>query len=256
VRDAAFERLRSAAAHALAAPLDHYKDAWVRQRLTGHLEAHGRDPERARRSLLAAPRTHPSLGEGPTACTTAFHRDPEQFDLLRTRHLPRLLEHSGVLRAWSVGCASGAEAYTLAMLAHEARPGPTHTIIGTDLHPGVLAQAENGGPFTPLQARSLPARLRAAYLVERAGGLHVRGALARHVRFARHDALTGPYAHGFDLIVCRNLAIYLDPEGKRRLARSVVGALAPGGVLFTGPADDWGPIPGLSRRSACFWERE
>jgi chemotaxis protein methyltransferase CheR len=197
----------------------------------------------------------PALGEGPTRCTTAFHRDPEQFELLRTVHLPRLLERRGVLRAWSAGCASGAEPYTLAMLAHEERPGPTHAIVGTDVHIGMLALAARGGPYTPAQARALPARLRDAHLVWRDGALHVRGALGRHVRFARHDALSGAYATGFDLVVCRNVAMYLDPEGKLRLGASLVAGLAPGGVFFTGAADDLGAIEGLRRLSACFWVR-
>jgi chemotaxis protein methyltransferase CheR len=210
-----------------------------------------------------------SLVESLTVHETFFFRDPAQFELLRRDLLPGLIatavrEGSCRLRFWSAGCATGEEAYTLAMIgllalrdagfAHDEPDGgiacaaPWRVeVIGSDISRVVLARAaaatypaEELGAFRHLPqelARFVPA------LPQRkgAGGVEVRGvhpAIRRHVRFALFNLMSEaqPLA-ACDVVLCRNVLIYLTLPARARALATLQRALRSGGYLMLGPTD-------------------
>ncbi len=175
---------------------------------------------------------------------TEFFRDPLMFahlaevvftDLLRGR--PAGEE----LRIWSAGCATGEEAYTLAMLALEAagRMGfhGNVKVFATDLGTAALAAASYG-EYDAQALAVVPEALRGRYWVrDGRGRMRVDASLRRHVVFARHNLLCDPPFTHVDLAVCRNLLIYLQPEAQAKALSQLHFALKPHGVLMLGASE-------------------
>jgi chemotaxis protein methyltransferase CheR len=147
---------------------------------------------------------------------SGFFRDPEQFAVLEARVLPRMLEHAGRVRAWSAGCANGLELWSLAVVLTRLGVLDGGDLLGSDL-------------------------LEENVAVARAGvhdAVEVAPALRSRVRWERRDLVNDPPPSGrFDLVLCRNVAIYLEPGAKARLHRMLAGALAAGGVLVLGRSE-------------------
>lgn len=172
-----------------------------------------------------------------------FYRDRGVFDALRDAVLPALAARAAgrgerTLRAWSAGCASGEEPYSLAIawrLAVAPRfPGTALAVLATDAEPELLARAERGC-YRSSSLKDLPGEwLPLAF--ERAGELWcVRGELRRGVGFARQDIRAEMPAGPFDLVLCRNLAFtYFDAPGQEETAARLAARLAPGGFLVLG----------------------
>lgn len=182
-----------------------------------------------------------------TVQETSFYRDSGQLAAIDWRGLYAAAVGAGdaLVRVWSAGCATGEEAYTLAMLSSEAfAPGPPPVeILGTDISAAALDRARDGR-YRSSRLRSVPSDQRDRYLAADGDALAVRPALRRLVRFARHNLVreVAPPAGEapFDLVVCRNVLIYFDPATAEEVARSLSGALRPGGVLMLGAADQLG----------------
>jgi chemotaxis protein methyltransferase CheR len=147
---------------------------------------------------------------------TGLFRDKSQFDFLETSVLPELLERQARLRVWSAGCADGSELYSLALLLERLGALERSYLLGSDL-----------------LDENLDAARRVAYdEVEISTGIRSR------VRWERRDLIREPAPSGaWDLVVCRNVAIYFGPEAKARVHEKLVGAVAPGGVLVLGRSE-------------------
>lgn len=212
--------------------------------------------------LRTRPEEAPALLARIAIKVSRFYRNPPAFDLLRAEVLPRLRREAGgaPLRLWSAGCGNGEEAYTLAMLLEEA--GCEGTVQATDIDPAALAAAQRG--LYPREAGAeLPPALAARYLTALAQGgracLGVRPELRARVSFVRHDLLFAapPAPARFDLASCRNVLIYLEPDARRQVLRTLYRALRPGGVLLLGEAE-WPaePLPDalelVSRNARLF----
>src|SRR5262249_42322976 len=135
------------------------------------------------------------------------------------------------LRIWSAGCASGEEPYTLAMLVRGLIPDLADwnvEILGTDINLEVLGEAERG-VYSPRQLRELDAIQMAGAFEATEGGHAVRPELRKLVRFQLanlcDDALWPPLAGVFDLILCRNVLMYLLPEMQRLVAARLCASL-------------------------------
>lgn len=158
---------------------------------------------------------------------SGLFRDPEQFEALEHRLIPRLLEHTNRLRAWSAGCANGLELWSLAIVLHRLGALADSHLLGSDLLEENLAVARAG-----------------VYEV-----VEISPALRSRVRWEQRDlAHEPPPAVGFDLILCRNVAIYLEPAAKARLHCRLAGALGPGGVLMLGRSERLGDPAALGLR--------
>jgi chemotaxis protein methyltransferase CheR len=146
------------------------------------------------------------------------------------------------VRVWVPACATGEEAYTLAMLAADALgPGTVPvSILATDVSTAALAAAREG-VYSKRSVRGIPAELSSRHLVEE-GPVHRLGDELRSlVRFERHNLVTGespPLGESpFDLVVCRNVLIYFEPSAVESVLASLEAALRPGAELILGAAD-------------------
>jgi len=192
-----------------------------------------------------------------TVRETTFVRDRGQLDTIAWHILCQDAEAAGsqTIRVWSAGCASGEEAYTLALLAGEAlapRQAPVD-VLGTDISGAALADAA-AGLYRERAVRALEAPLRCRYLDPQPDGSYLVGERLRAlVRFRRHNLAKDPIPPsgeaGFDLVVCRNVLIYFRQPLAARVIRALERSLRPGGVLVLGAAD------ALQRRAAHPAER-
>ena len=185
---------------------------------------------------------------------TAFFRDKEAFEdltqqVIRPDMLKRLKNPHAVYRIWSVACATGQEAYSVAILALEAmrdlRLDGEVKVFATDIEPSYLAEA-SAGIFPEPLLQNLPAELRARYFnpVED-GKYQVSTRLRRAIVFSRHDVLNDPPFLNLDLVICRNMIIYLKPEPQERALRRMLFGLRPGGALFMGGSEAPGRLASL-----------
>jgi chemotaxis protein methyltransferase CheR len=163
---------------------------------------------------------------------TYFFRDRAPFDLLQRYALPELAQRrakSKRLRIWSAGCSTGQEAYSLAMLFAEEREkwrGWTVDILGTDVSTACIDRARSGS-YTQFEVqRGLGINQMIKWFEECADGWRAVEELRRPLRFQVHNLLEQPpHPGGFDIVLCRNVLLYLSPEKKtlsfERLARSM-----------------------------------
>ncbi|MEM9035330.1 MAG: protein-glutamate O-methyltransferase CheR [Actinomycetota bacterium] len=136
---------------------------------------------------------------------------------------------------WSAGCSKGAEAYTMAIVAD--RLGIKPSIFASDIDTRILAAAVEG-VYTQQEIREVPRDVLAKYLTELDGSYRVDRKVASMVKFERQDLLAGPMPRKkFDLIACRNVAIYFSQEAKRELHANLAACLKPGGYLFIGSTE-------------------
>ncbi|MCD6075121.1 MAG: methyltransferase, CheR-type, partial [Rhodospirillales bacterium] len=173
---------------------------------------------------------------------TYFFRDIAQFNEIRNRIVPELRALRGpnfMLRAWSAGCSSGEEAYSLAIL-FEQEAIPAH-ILATDISPKALTKAKQGTYGTwSLRGEG---RQAAAYIDANSPRLAIPDRLRAHVDFRHLNLVNDTYpslASGtteLDLILCRNVLIYFDDDNIREVAKRLNACLARGGWLITGPSD-------------------
>ena len=163
-------------------------------------------------------------------------RNPEQWELLRTKVLPEFAAH-GRLRAWSAGCSYGAEAYTLAATCAEVLPRARVEIVGTDIDRRMVERAR-AGIFSEDDARDAPPAQRRRWFAERDGMLHADPKLRALCRFETGDLLTmRPARQVYDLVLCRNTVIYFTPDVKDALHARIAAALVPGGCLMVGSTE-------------------
>jgi chemotaxis protein methyltransferase CheR len=197
--------------------LDAFRDEHVADRIERGLAAEGVEGADELAAVLRRdPRSRERFRRSVAVSHSGFFRDPEQFDALEHRILPRLLEHSSRLRAWSAGCANGLELWSLAVVLSRLGVLDGAHLLGSDLLEENLAVARAG-----------------TYdVVEIAPALRLRARWER--RDLAHDEAP---AGRFDLILCRNVAIYFEPAAKSRLHRMLAGAVAPGGVLMLGRSE-------------------
>jgi chemotaxis methyl-accepting protein methylase len=191
------------------------------------------------------------LLERITIKVSRFYRHAPTFDHLREMVLPALARNSGQpLRISSVGCGTGEEAYTFAMLLEEA--GIEGTIEATDVDCKALRDAQSGTyPITA--SAELPPKLREQFLepvVEKGQPRYrVRDDLRERVRFTRFDlTATGPIPGGehFDLVSCRNVLIYLQRPAQASATQRLLDMIRADGVLCLGEAE-W-PLPEFEPR--------
>ena len=206
----------------------------------------------ARRQLLAR------LIEEVTVKETSYLRDREQLESIDWRQLLHRALARGASRArvWTAPCATGEEAYSLALLACEAfAPAPPPvSILATDISADALARARRGA-YGARSARELDPALRERYFRQEAAGVVVGEQLRSLVSFAQHNLVRDPFpplgAEPFDLILCRNVLIYFDAETVGRVLASFESALARGGTLVLGAADALCATASRSREPAA-----
>jgi len=185
-----------------------------------------------------------------------FFRNPELFLYLEQEVLPALATKQKKAKVWSAGCSIGAEPYSLAISVLESKLPLSASIVGTDLDAEALRQA-TAGIYSVNDVRNVTeARLRKHFDIDSRGAV-LKSHVKELVTFKRHDLLKDPIEAGFDLVVCRNVAIYFTEEAKLLMLRRFASALAPGGYLFTGATESYPTHRefGLKRVYTCFYQK-
>jgi chemotaxis protein methyltransferase CheR len=189
-----------------------------------------------------------------TTQETLFFRDSSPFDALQNRVLPDMLDaraRSGGpkrLRFWSAACSTGQEPYSLAMLLAETLPDLRTwdvTILATDISDAAIRQASRGRYSRHETDRGMKPTLLSKYFVAKSDGWQVKDEIRGMVAFRRRNLLEPLSDVGtFDVIFCRNVAIYFDPPRRRDLFLRLAERLTPTGYLFVGASEslfDLGP---------------
>ena len=232
--------------------------------LRGRLEATGCESLEHYRSLLegspGAAIEWRSLMDRLSVRETRFFRDPQAFAAVGN-YLdalpPSALENA--IDAWSVGCASGEEVWSLAMVIHSVltrrRPKAFFSITGTDISPSALEQAR-AARYRKARLAQVPPEWQARYLepaTADATGQEQHTVVAQlraRCGFFCHDCLSLPQAalHGMQIIFCQNLLIYFRQWRRRQIIQNLVQRLRPGGLLVLGAGEitHWSP-PGTRR---------
>ena len=183
---------------------------------------------------------------------TSFFRDSALFDHLRDELLPELIRAARTedreLRIWSAGCATGEEAYSVALLVADLLSDRGDSlpvrIFATDLDPSALSFARRG--IYPASALAqAPPQLVERYFEERDGAYEVRKSIRGMLVFGAHDLAQRPPFPQTDLILCRNVLIYFAPELQRRALEIFAYSLRDGGCLVLGKSETPHPVEQL-----------
>ncbi|KQM41584.1 CheR family methyltransferase [Sphingomonas sp. Leaf10] len=256
IRDEAFAEVK---ALVIARTGHHYyadKDAQLAERIAHRMAATGDTTLARYRDRLRDPHDAewPSLESAVTINETFFFRFAEQFDALRVDILPRLIRRNAAekrLRIWSVGCSTGAEAHSIAIVLNDLLGdaiGDWHVALtGTDIDEAALIAARQAD-YSSWALRTTDEAERAR-LFDRTGERYrLKERYRGLARFERHNLMSmidGTGALGFtdyDLILCRNVLIYFAQEDATAIVGALVERLAPEGLLLLGHAE---PNPGF-----------
>ncbi|HEY7518824.1 MAG TPA: chemotaxis protein CheB [Methylomirabilota bacterium] len=178
---------------------------------------------------------------------TRFFRDEPAFDLLERRVVPELLQRrteGRPLRVWVAGCATGEEAYSIAIVLQEALSRFGHRpvqVFATDVHRGSLERAARGIYDEEAVANVSPERL-ARYFVQSGRTYQVVPELKQTIVFAPHNVIKDAPFTRVDLVSCRNMLIYLQPAIQQKVLSLFHFSLNRDGVLWLGPSETPGPL--------------
>lgn len=196
---------------------------------------------------------------------TSFFRDAGAFEVLEQEVLPMLLKSKkkeDLLRIWIPGCATGEEAYTIAILCAEKTADikdlPKIQIFATDIDTAGISAAREGLYTESELINVSPERVRRFFTKEE-HMFRIRREIRETIMFANHNFLKDPPFSHLDLVSCRNVLIYLDRIAKDRVINTFHFALNPGGFLLLGSSESVDPASGLfsvySRENHIFQSR-
>lgn len=259
------ERLRTLVARHLGLLLDTSQDDRLRDTLRRLAGAETPVAWLTRMERFTSQADQDALAAALTVGETYFFRHAEQLDALRTVVLPRWVKRHPAprrLRALCAGCASGEEAYTLAMTLMRSVLGPGGVdwdITAFDVNPAALRRAERAH-YNAWSLRATPQAWRDLWFRKDESGWTPLPALRRRVQFhQRQIAMPDPafWSPGrFDVIFCRNMLMYLDGPSLQQAVRHLATALAPGGTLFLGHAETLHSLTDqlvLQQGGGCFF---
>jgi chemotaxis methyl-accepting protein methylase len=235
--------LRSATGH----DFTEYKKSTIRRRIERRMFQHSlTDPKKYAQYLRNKPSEIQFLMNELLINVTSFFRDTEAFEYLEKKIIPKLFidkKDSRIIRVWVAGCATGEEAYSIAILLREYMDRVQQEykiqLYATDLDQDAITTARTG--FYPISIKKNISsdRIR-KFFHEEKNGMRVNKQIRDMVIFAVQNVIKDPPLIKLDLLCCRNLMIYLEPELQNRLISKFNFSLLPGAVLFLSPAESIG----------------
>ncbi|MEM8866014.1 MAG: protein-glutamate O-methyltransferase CheR [Planctomycetota bacterium] len=250
--------------------LDESKSYLIEGRLADLVQRHGCGSyaELARKARSITSRdVQTDIVNAITTNETLWFRDTTPFEALRYKLLPELIDAKQKspfpkrLRVWSAACSTGQEAYSIAMAFGDIVPDLADwdlQVYGTDISPAAVEKAKQG-VYSDLEiSRGLEQKYRGAYFVKQGKDWQINSVLRSKCKFDvrnLHAPMTG--IGKFDVIFCRNVAIYFSDADKKKLFRSLASVLNPGGWLFVGSSEslssmgkEWTPYRHC--RAVCY----
>lgn len=191
------------------------------------------------------------LGDAVSINKTSFFREPTHFQLLSQRILPELsrsrgLDRNFALKAWSAGCATGKEPFSLAMVMQEfaeQQASFEFSVLATDLSTRALDTAQRG-IYPACRAEEIPDGLKRKYLLRgkntASGQVRIAPLIRSRVEFRQLNLMerTYPVSRDMDIIFLRNVLIYFDRPTRRQVLQRLLDHLRPEGILFLGSAEN------------------
>jgi len=219
-----------------------YKESTLTRRLGRRLRARGVQTYIDYARVLDNDQTeYDRLFMDLTINVTSFFRDEVAFKALEGVVLPALITKGETnIRIWSAGCATGEEPYSIAMLLMECLDWESGLrevfILATDIDNKALERAREG-LFTPKEVEGIRPAWLERYFCAEGGGFRVKPALKQLVTFEEHNLVSDPPYSGLDLVVCRNVLIYLNPMPQAQMIEGFYSALKQGGFLLLGKSE-------------------
>jgi len=217
-----------------------YNDSYLDRRITARMRRTDVDDYRAYRRLLERDADErDALLDSLSINVTGFFRNPEAWEKLRTV-LRDLTEDNRRVRIWSAPCADGREPYSVAMLALDDPEISDRAVevTGTDINRDILREARRGeyetSQTTDIAEELEPLDDYSAYIDRDGDHFTVRESVKDKVSFEQHDLIRGDPKRDFDLVLCRNLLIYIDADFKIPIFETIRGSLQDAGYLMIG----------------------
>jgi two-component system CheB/CheR fusion protein len=172
---------------------------------------------------------------------TSFFRDPEAFETLKDRATPLMLEHkpaNSVIRVWVPGCSTGEEAYSIAIVLAESvgLKKDKIQIFATDIDRESISVARNGVYPRNIESDVSNERLQRFFINEE-GGYRVKKEIREMIVFAEQDVISDPAFTNLDMISCRNLLIYMNPDAQKHVFATFAYCMNAWGILFLGSSE-------------------
>jgi chemotaxis protein methyltransferase CheR len=246
VQERYFELLKREIFKDTSLDFNQYKNNYLRRRLSVRMRACGVESyDKYLRIIKSDPEEYNFLLKDMTINVTQFFRDPEVFRIIEKEILPLLIydkvKHKRkVIRLWSAGCASGEEAYTIAIIMRELLAEKLNTFIvaihGTDIDETSLAAAKEG-KYLPRQVENVNPRYLKKYFTTDGEMYKIKDVIKDMVRFSKQDLFNGTRGSHFDIIICRNVIIYFTKEMQDKLFEKFYYSLNSGGYLIIGKTE-------------------
>ena len=241
--DDSFEALLAFVEDELSFATSHYNDSYLDRRVSSRMRRTRCDTyDEYFEKLRADPDEQEALLEAMSINVTGFFRNPDVWSGIR-EVLRSLTANNETVRVWSAACADGREPYSVAMLAHDD-PEIDESglwILGSDISEPALETARSG---VYEEARTVDFEDQLSFLddyeeyVERDGRIYrIDDEITNRVAFERHDLINDGPKTGFDLVICRNLFIYIDNEYKQPMLETIARSLRRRGYLVIGKAE-------------------
>lgn len=224
-----------------------YKPSTVQRRIERRMAALGIEDQKEYTSVCRSnPREVDALFKDLLISVTRFFRDPESFEALRSYIDKLVADRQGrTLRIWVAGCATGEEAYSIAIMVAEALGGveklgkDVMQIFASDIDTNALKIAR-AARYSLAALDDVPEELISRYFVRYDDGIEVMPSIKQLVLFSDHNVCQDPPFRNVDLVCCRNLLIYFDNALQRKVLTRLNYALNQGGILFLGAAETIG----------------
>jgi len=217
-----------------------YNDDYLDRRITARMRRTDVEDYRSYRRLLERETDERErLLDSLSINVTGFFRNPEAWERLAPV-LAELTETNRQVRVWSAPCSDGREPYSIAMLARDDDDirHRRAEVLGTDINPDILEEAREGvyetSQTTDIAEELAPLADVGAHIERHGDRFGVREEVKEMVTFEQHDLIRGEPKDGFDLVLCRNLLIYIDADYKLPIFRTIRGSLREGGILMIG----------------------
>ena len=244
----------------------HYKSATMERRVARRMSILGiTRPGEYLQRLISDEKEGNRLFQDILINVTSFFRDTAAFESLREEVIRPMLAGKGSdeeIRIWVPGCATGEEAYSIAILCLEEldrlNTHPRISIFATDIDDDALKTARDG-VYPETIADDVPPDLLERWFVSTANGYEVVQTLRDVVRFSRHSFIKDPPFLRLDLVSCRNVIIYFDKWLQDQVMPIFHYALKPGGWLFLGPSENLGNVEGkfvVVRKAQRLYKRD
>jgi two-component system CheB/CheR fusion protein len=232
--------------------LTNYKPSTIDRRIERRMTLHkiGRIEDYVRYVQSSRDELH-ALYKDMLITVTSFFRDPEAFEALKSQVFPQIFEHkepNASMRVWVPACATGEEAYSIAMClleyCEENARGTRIQIFGTDIDEDAIQQARRGVYQANITLEVSPERIN-RFFVKKADEYHIARRVRDMLVFSQHNVLKDAPFSRMDLVSCRNLLIYLQPAAQKKVLRILHYALNPIGCLLLGSSETVGEASDL-----------